>query len=103
MHPDQSRHDESEHQHEAARPDTDEVVHEPESKREYAHSVYDGYSERGGCGFSFGSGCDYTGGSDADVFGGKANTRRKFFPIRAEKPSGSEAPQAHEYPAWRRS
>ena len=75
----------------------------PSNKREYAHSIYDGYSERGGCGFTFGSGCDHTGGSDADVFGGKPNTRRKFFPIRVEKASNSKEPAAHDHAAWRKS
>ena len=75
----------------------------PTNKREYAHSVYDGISERGGCGFTFGSGCDSAGGSDPDVFGGKPNTRRKFFPIRVEKNSKTQERNEPEHATWRRS
>ena len=57
----------------------------PTNKREYAHSMYDGQTERGGCGFSFGSGCNAGGGEDADVFGGKPNNKRNFFQVRVEK------------------
>lgn len=60
----------------------------PTNKREYAESIYDGASERGGCGFSFGAGCNM-GGNDADVFGGKPTTKRKYFPIRIEKQKAS--------------
>src|SRR5690606_32453594 len=74
----------------------------PTNKREYAHSLYDGFSERGGCGFTFGSGCDYTGQSSADVFGGKANSRRKFFPIRVEKASDQLESKEPENTPWRR-
>ena len=56
----------------------------PTNKRETSESIYDGYSERGGCGFTFGSGCEY-GSSDPDVFGGKPATKRKFFHIRADR------------------
>jgi len=57
----------------------------PTNKREHAHSMYDGQTERGGCGFSFGSGCNAGGGDDADVFGGKPNNKRQFFAVRADK------------------
>jgi nitrate reductase beta subunit len=59
----------------------------PTNKREYAHSIHDGISERGGCGFTFGGGC-HAGGAGADIFGGQPTTARKFFPIRVEKPTG---------------
>jgi len=55
----------------------------PTNKRENSSSIYDAYSERGGCGFSFGGGCD-AGAADADVFGGKPTAQRKFFPIRVK-------------------
>src|SRR5699024_10501104 len=72
----------------------------PTNKREYSSSIYDGYSERGGCGFSFGSGCETGGGSDADVFGGKPIAKRKFFPIRVEKASKSTELQEHSHDQW---
>ncbi|MEA5444449.1 nitrate reductase subunit beta [Gammaproteobacteria bacterium AB-CW1] len=56
----------------------------PTNKRENSESIYDGISERGGCGFSFGGGCD-AGHSDPDVFGGKPLAQRKFFPIKADR------------------
>ena len=59
----------------------------PTNKREYAGSIYDGISERGGCGFSFGGG-SIAGGADPDIFGGRPTTARKFFPIRVDKATG---------------
>ncbi|MCC6201586.1 MAG: nitrate reductase subunit beta [Gammaproteobacteria bacterium] len=56
----------------------------PSNQREYAKSIYDGISERGGCGFSFGGDCS-GGSADADIFGGHPTTKRKFFPIRVER------------------
>jgi nitrate reductase / nitrite oxidoreductase, beta subunit len=67
----------------------------PSNKREYAHSIHDGISERGGCGFTFGSGCN-AGGADADIFGGRPSSVRKFFPIRVEKAATGKPGKAQE-------
>jgi nitrate reductase / nitrite oxidoreductase, beta subunit len=61
----------------------------PTNKREYSSAIYDGITERGGCGFSFGAGCG-GGGNDADVLGGKPTHKRKFFPIRLDTKKESE-------------
>jgi nitrate reductase / nitrite oxidoreductase, beta subunit len=53
----------------------------PTNQREYSTSIYDGITERGGCGFTFGQGCG-AATPDADVVGGKPTEKRKYFPIR---------------------
>jgi nitrate reductase / nitrite oxidoreductase, beta subunit len=58
----------------------------PTNQREYSTSIYDGITERGGCGFTFGNACS-PGADKTNLFGGKKVTVHRAKPIKVEPPT----------------